>query len=127
MTDPILVLVVEDEFAIAELVRHALQDAGFETIAAADGQQALEALDGGGGGLRALVTDIRLGSPADGWYVATRAREVAPEIAVVYMTGDSGADWSARGVPHSVLVHKPFVPAQIVMAVCGLLNFGDRR
>jgi hypothetical protein len=45
-----------------------------------------------------------------------------PEMAVIYMTGDSGADWASKGVPKSVLVTKPFAPAQIVAAIAQLLN-----
>ena len=41
---------------------------------------------------------------------------------VVYMTGGSGHDWEAEGVPNSILVPKPFAPAQIISAVTTLLN-----
>ena len=36
------ILVVEDEFAIAELLEMALTDAGYEVVTAANGRQALE-------------------------------------------------------------------------------------
>ena len=38
------------------------------------------------------------------------------------MTGDSAADWTAFGVPKSVLVQKPFVAAQVLSAVMTLMN-----
>jgi hypothetical protein len=38
------------------------------------------------------------------------------------MTGAAAADWSANGVPKSILLNKPFAPAQIVTAVSQLLN-----
>jgi CheY-like chemotaxis protein len=72
-----------------------------------------------------LVTDIRLlpgKLKMTGWDVAHRARELNPELAIIYMTGDSGVDWSSKGVPKSVLVTKPFAPAQIISAVSQLLN-----
>ena len=69
-----------------------------------------------------LITDIRLGSGLQGWAVATRARELHPEIQVIYITGDSMDDWRAKGVPQSVLLAKPFLPAQIVAAAMSLLN-----
>jgi DNA-binding response OmpR family regulator len=72
---------------------------------------------------RALVTDVNL-SPGKltGWDVAKRARELHAEMPVVYMTGAGSHDWPSRGVPNSVLVPKPFAPAQIVTAVSQLLN-----
>ena len=75
------------------------------------------------GSIRAPVTDIKLGpSSPSGWEVARRAREVHPDIPVVYVTGDSANDWSSQGVPNSVLITKPFAPAQIVTAVSQLIN-----
>jgi DNA-binding response OmpR family regulator len=69
-----------------------------------------------------LVTDIRLDDEKDGWHVARRARELNPLIPVVYMSGDSAADHSSQGVTHSIMVQKPFAPAQIVTAVSTLIN-----
>jgi DNA-binding response OmpR family regulator len=57
-----------------------------------------------------------------GWDVARHARERNPQIAVVYVTGDSAAEWAAQGVPKSQLVPKPFAAAQLVAAVTALLN-----
>jgi DNA-binding NtrC family response regulator len=70
-----------------------------------------------------LITDVNLGrDKLSGWDVAKRARELNPSVAVIYMTGDSGHDWAANGVPNSVLLLKPFAPAQVVTAVSQLLN-----
>jgi DNA-binding response OmpR family regulator len=71
------------------------------------------------------VTDINLGSgKLDGWNVARRAREIDPEFPVVYMTGDSADEWASKGVPNSILITKPFAPAQLVTAISQLLNSG---
>jgi hypothetical protein len=40
----------------------------------------------------------------------------------------SGADadaWTSQGVPHSIMLAKPFAPAQLVTAVSQLLNAGS--
>ena len=50
------------------------------------------------------------------------AREINPTIPVIYMTGTHGEEWASKGVPNSVLLIKPFAPAQIVTAVSQLLN-----
>ena len=73
---------------------------------------------------RALVTDINLVGRMDGWEVAKRAREIDPEFPVVYMTGASADQWGSHGVPNSILLTKPFAPAQLVTAVSQLLNTG---
>jgi hypothetical protein len=41
------------------------------------------------------------------------------------MTGAAAAEWPAEGVPKSILLEKPFVPAQLVTAVAQLLNKQD--
>jgi len=73
---------------------------------------------------RALVTDINLRDSMDGWEVAKRAREIDPEFPVVYMSGAHAEDWASKGVPNSIMLAKPFAPAQLVTAVSQLLNAG---
>jgi hypothetical protein len=46
---------------------------------------------------------------------------------VVYMTGHSAHEWASKGVPDSIMVAKPFAPAQIIIAVSTLLNQVDRH
>lgn len=108
-------LVADDEAIIALLVETALADAGFCVTGAESGVAALSAL-GLGKRFDLLVTDIRLGSGPQGWAVAVRARELNPEIRVIYITGDSMGDWAANGVPCSVVLSKPFESSQIVQA-----------
>jgi CheY-like chemotaxis protein len=72
-----------------------------------------------------LVTDINLGSSnIDGWAVARHAREIDPSFPVVYMSGNDAADWASMGVPNSIMLEKPFAPAQLVTAVSQLINAG---
>jgi hypothetical protein len=40
------------------------------------------------------------------------------------MSGDSAEEWSSKGVPHSIMLPKPFAPAQLVTAVYQLINIG---
>ena len=119
------VLLADDEPLIRELIEDALEEAGFDVIVAVSGASALQLLDEHADQLIALVTDISLGDPPSGWEVATRAREISPSIAIVYMTGDSAHEWSARGVPQSSVVTKPFAPSQVVVALASLLNKSD--
>jgi DNA-binding response OmpR family regulator len=120
-----MVLLVEDEEAIRHLLDDTLTEAGFELVMAADGKQALSEIEADAARFRALVTDINLGRGPDGWELARRARELEPEMGVVYMSGGSGHEWAAHGVPKSVLISKPFVPVQIITALSTLLNEQD--
>ncbi len=119
----IMIFVVEDDALIQSAVREALTDGGYEVVVASTGEEAVEKLDVMGADFRALITDVDLGhGKLTGWDLARRAREITPELSVVYMTGAIGADWLSRGVPKSVLLTKPFAPAQVVTAVSQLLN-----
>ena len=120
---PPIILVVEDDHLIQGIVEDALADGGFEMAIAISGERAVELLDASDGKYRALVTDIGLGrDKMDGWEVAKHAREINPEFPVVYMSGDSAEDWASKGVPNSIMLSKPFAPAQLVTAVSQLLN-----
>jgi DNA-binding response OmpR family regulator len=117
------ILVVDDDPLLQRIAEEALRDGGFETVVAASGEKAVELLDTADGKYRALVTDINLGRDRmSGWDVARRARELNAKFPVVYMSGESAEDWSARGVPYSIMLSKPFAPAQLVTAVSQALN-----
>jgi CheY-like chemotaxis protein len=117
-----VILVVEDDHLVQSVVEDSLTDGGFEIVVASSGEKAAELLSASKK-YRALVTDINLGrDKMDGWHVARHAREVDPNIAVVYMSGKDIADWAAQGVPKSIMLPKPFAPAQLVTAVSQLIN-----
>jgi len=118
------ILVVEDDHLIHTMVEVALADGGFEPAIAASGEEAVTLLKSGLTKYRALVTDINLSGTMSGWEVAKRAREIDPEFPIVYMTGTSADDYGSQGVPNSILLNKPFAPAQLVTAVSQLLNAG---
>ena len=119
-----IILVVEDDQLIQNLVEETLGDGGFETAIAASGEEALSLLQDHKGKYRALVTDINLTGKMDGWEVAQHAREVEPDFPIVYMSGAAAADWTSKGVPNSIMLAKPFAPAQLLTAVSNLLNSG---
>jgi DNA-binding response OmpR family regulator len=119
-----VILVVEDDHSVQSIVEEALSDAGFEPAIAASGEEAVTLLKGNKGKYRALVTDINLSGNMGGWKVAKLAREIDPAFPVVYMTGASADEYGSHGVPNSILLTKPFAPAQLVTAVSQLLNSG---
>ena len=124
MEDLPVILVVEDDQPLQVIVEDALTEGGFEPAIAASGEEAVTLLMGRLTKYRALVTDVNLLGTMDGWEVAKRAREIDPEFPVVYMTGARADDYGSQGVPNSILLTKPFAPAQLVTAVSQLLNAG---
>jgi DNA-binding response OmpR family regulator len=122
---PALLLLVDDDPLMSELLSTALTDAGFEILNASEGTQALAELDADATRFKAVVTDINLGPGPDGWDVGRHARELVPNMPVVYISGDSSHEWASKGVPDSVLIAKPFAPAQLVMAISMLITDAD--
>jgi CheY-like chemotaxis protein len=120
-TGLVQILVVEDDQLIQAMVEDALSEGGFTPALAHTGEEAAELLLDAVK-YAAVITDINLPGSIDGWEVAKRAREAQPQIPVVYMTGAAAEQWPSKGVPNSVLLNKPFAPAQIVTAVAQLLN-----
>ena len=117
-----IVLVIEDDDSIQTVVEDALSDAGFEPAIAPSGEEAVTLLKGMKNTYRALVTDITLRGKIDGWEVAHQARQIDPEFPIVYISGKSAAEWPSKGVPNSIMLPKPFAPAQLVTAIANLLN-----
>jgi DNA-binding NtrC family response regulator len=103
------VLVVEDEPLVSELVVGALTEAGFEVCAVANAADALQKfVDGLHPDI--LLTDINLTGEMDGSVLASCARSILPELAVVYVSGRVSGPEAFRAVPGGVFVPKPFDP-----------------
>jgi CheY-like chemotaxis protein len=113
--DNTALLVVEDDALVRSALEEILNDAGYSVAAAASGTEAMNLLDSTHP-YAALVTDIRLGD-LTGWDVARRARQILPDIPVIYISGDSGADRKTFGVDPSTFVQKPFRADEIVAAI----------
>ncbi|WGD50564.1 response regulator [Bradyrhizobium sp. CB1650] len=73
----------------------------------------------------ARVADINLKGPMKGWEIARLVRQIDRTFPGIYMTGAAADDWASEGVPNSILLKKPFAPAQLVKAVSQLLNIGS--
>jgi CheY-like chemotaxis protein len=118
------ILVIEDEYLLQADIEQVLTDAGFASDIVSSGEEALTLVMGGLKQPRALVADVRLAGRLTGWEVARRIREKDPSFPVIYVTAN-GQDWASEGVPNSVLIAKPFAPAQLVTALSQLLNEGS--
>lgn len=110
-----IILVVDDEFLIGMSVCDQLEEDGYDTDLACDAKQAISRIDAHGP-YSALLTDIRMPGE-NGWWLAREARNVDPQLPVLYMSGDSSADWCAEGVPGSQMIDKPFDRAHLLLAL----------
>lgn len=114
------VLVVDDDGGVRTVVARALQTAGFAVLAAADGLEALQLLDGQDVCIDLVLTDIsmpRLGGIELGREIAGRQ---CP-IPVLYMSANPPEvlDGSAGGAKQCLL--KPFSINRLVTTVSQLL------
>jgi CheY-like chemotaxis protein len=103
-------LLVEDEPAVRELEVYVLREQGYRVLEAADGQEALEMLQGPLDPVPdLLVTDLampRLGGRA----LAELARGLYPQMRILCVSGDAGDVETPDESPvtATALLHKPF-------------------
>jgi CheY-like chemotaxis protein len=100
------VLLVEDEVLISDVVSDALKEGGFIVHHAETADDAWRYLENGHE-IDVLFTDINLPGEIDGAELANRARELRPELPIVYASGrHTSSDLGL--VPRSVFVSKPY-------------------
>ena len=109
-----VVLVVEDEEIVREIVCLDLADAGFEVLEARTGDEAFRLLTDRASAdpIRILFTDIRMPGKLDGWDLAEKARDLSPELGVVYASGHVTVP--ERAVPGSIFLTKPYRTAKLL-------------
>jgi CheY-like chemotaxis protein len=108
------VLIVEDEPLVRMLAIEEFEEIGFAVHAANDAASALEMLQTIDP-LELLFTDIQMPGSSNGWELGRRAREIKPDIAVIYATGYGGDQ--AEPVEGSATVRKPYLFADIKAAL----------
>jgi PAS domain S-box-containing protein len=80
------VLVVDDEPTVRRVVMTQVEELGFRVLAAANGAQALQALEADST-VSLLITDVGLPGGMNGRQVAERARTHRPQLKVLFITG----------------------------------------
>jgi CheY-like chemotaxis protein len=106
--EPIHVLVVEDEFLIAEWVSQSLSDQGFVVQTVSNAADALRCL--ASEPIDVLFTDINLPGNMDGAELAWRARDLYPHLPVVYASARATLLKQEARVPGAIIVPKPYEP-----------------
>jgi PAS domain S-box-containing protein len=102
------ILLVEDEAPLREMLREALELAGYRVLAAPDGETAIDIARRHRGHLDLLATDIVM-PRLDGCTLARRLAAVWPGMRVLFMSGH-GFDTAARRglLEDATLLEKPF-------------------
>ncbi|HEY8574519.1 response regulator [Phenylobacterium sp.] len=115
-------LVVEDEPGVCAIISDILDDAGYDTHCVESDRAAYSIL-ARARRYDALVVDINLGAGTTGFDVARFARQMQPDLAVMYVTGQASPEaFKAFGVPDSGFLPKPFDAADLVLTLETLLG-----
>jgi CheY-like chemotaxis protein len=113
------VLLVEDEVLISMMIEDAMVARGFEVYTATNAGDALQVLSEGPP-VDVLFTDINIEGDMDGAALARRARELHPELAVLYASGSMKS--VANAVPGSTFVPKPYALADVCKMVAQMAS-----
>ena len=117
------VLVVDDDQAIREMVSAILEDEGYSVRTAADGLEALAAIDAirdqDPECPRVMLLDMRM-PELDGWGVARRLQERGLRIPIVVMTAARDARQWAGEIGADAYLAKPFQLDDLIEAVTQL-------
>ncbi|MBO3761104.1 PAS domain-containing protein [Ciceribacter sp. L1K22] len=105
------VLLVEDDGLIRMSTADAFQEAGFQVMEAADGQEAVTVLESTD--VDALVTDVNL-PRMSGRELAARCRTMRPDALVVFTTGDPG---SVSDESNALVFSKPYDPDRLAKEI----------
>lgn len=111
------VLVIEDDATVLMFIEEGLEERGYSVMSARNSGEALNMLSNSIWQIDALVADIRLGNGIDGWELARCAREMTPDLPIVYVTGDSYDDFDGNGVERSRVLQKPFTLTELCDAL----------
>ncbi len=119
VTNAIPILVVEDEPAVREFMRAALERSGYATVAASSGAEALQLL--AAGKYLGVITDMRTpggisGADVHAW-IKSHRRDLVSRV--IFVTGDTVNESTAAvlqntGAPY---VEKPFRVQQLIEKV----------
>ena len=118
------VLLVEDEADVRELIEEAFAQRGLAVRTAESDVAAYAVLAREARQFDLLVADINLGEGTTGFDVARRARQLNPNLAVIYITGHA-AHLDRFGVDGGVMFPKPFRPVELAERALAVLDGGE--
>ena len=113
-----LALVVDDEAAVREVVRRALEAFGYRVISCASGAEAIVRFRASQSDVRLVVTDIMM-PEMDGPTLAQALRAIAPSVPILGISGacDSATMQHLQTLAFTTLLAKPFTVGELLTAV----------
>jgi two-component system, OmpR family, response regulator MprA len=116
------ILVVDDERAVRESLRRALELEGYEIELAADGREALDRLEGGAHP-DALILDVLMPG-VDGLEVCRRLRRAGSRLPVLMLTARDAVENRVAGLDAGAddYVTKPFALEELLARIRALLR-----
>ena len=113
------ILLAEDEIAIRELASTLLESAGYTVIVASNGQHAINIINTFRGPIDLCLFDVAM-PILNGYQTYDRIRETRPEIAVLFITGNTARVEQLRAeYPH---LQKPFTKKSLLDALSHALE-----
>ncbi len=109
------VLVVDDDALVRQAICLQLGDAGFDTIIAANGMQALQLIEAGEP-FDILFTDMVMPGGVSGLALAEALERLRPQVRAVVSTGYVDTELADRGA-NWVLLRKPYTSEQLFAAL----------
>lgn len=113
------ILVAEDEQAIREFVVINLRRAGYDTLEASTGEEALEIYERENGSIDVALLDIMMPGQLDGLAVCRQLREKSGSIGIILLTARTQEMDKVSGLMMGAddYVTKPFSPSELVARV----------
>ena len=118
------ILVVDDEYLIADILAFALEDEGYMVVKAGNGRRGLEVLDRERPSL--VITDFMM-PIMDGleFAQAIRARTQSPDLPIILMSGAHGSVGRDRSDLFAAVFDKPFDINAVIATVAQLIGPSD--
>src|SRR4051812_2956478 len=114
------ILVVEDEPLVRELAVEMLEDEGCRVLAAASAEEALALMCAAKADV--MFTDVDLGPGLNGLALARALRVIAPDLAVIYVSGGRRALGPGEGVAGSAFLPKPYRSQHVRSTLAAMLT-----
>ncbi|KAB0488058.1 Response regulator receiver domain-containing protein [Pseudomonas reinekei] len=115
------ILIIDDEYLIADILSFALEDEGFLTVTAGSGTRALEILDREKPDL--IITDFMMpGLTGLEFAEAVKAKDDLKTIPIILMSGAQAHLGNARSDLFVSVLEKPFNIDLVVSKVKDILN-----
>lgn len=120
------ILVLDDEQIVLDSVTRVLEEENYETVTCRRGEEAVEALKGGGFDI--LITDLKMPG-MDGLQAMEALADVDPDLSMIMLTAYSTVDSAVKAMKLGAVdyIKKPFTPDQLTELVERVMENRKKR